>query len=543
MARNVVAICEVRHTSMAHSHQSTRVAGNLHAYRTRAASSGNLQRVQVWCESQFLQSLADQFRVSYTVGMELQISLIGRKNLSSEIYRQLRQAILGGHLRAGDSLPPSRDLAQQLKVSRTTVTGVYERLAGEGFVAARVGAGTVVSEQIALARSRQKDKRIGTSLRARTIWNAIHLTNVFDQPAWFDFRSGLPDAGLFPHEAWRRLMARQLRLEAKGRIVYGDPAGDRRLREAIARHIGVSRGVEASPDDVVVTNGTQQGLDVVARVLLSPGDHIAVEDPGYPPARWAFRALGLRVRGVAVDGDGLDVDALPKQARAVYVTPSHQYPLGMSMSLPRRLALLAWGDRHDAAILEDDYDSEFRFGGRPIEPLRMLDRTGRVIYVGSFSKTLLPTLRLGFIVTPPSLREAIHKAKLVTDWHTSTTMQVALAQFIESGGFARHIRKVREVYRLRHRMITGILARDFSDHLKVVPSIAGLHVAAIARRASVNRMRVIVRRASDVGVAVQELSEFGVGSPGPPGLLLGYGAIPAASIEDGLQRLQSCFHH
>jgi GntR family transcriptional regulator/MocR family aminotransferase len=474
--------------------------------------------------------------------MQLQISLIGRKDLSGEIYRQLRRAILEGQLRAGDPLPPSRDLARQLKVSRTTITGVYERLTGEGFVAARVGAGTVVSEHIEPARGKQKDKRIGTSLRARTIWNAIHLTTVFAQPARFDFRSGLPDPGLFPHEAWRRLIARQLRLEAKSRIVYDDPAGDRQLREAITRHIGVSRGVEASPDDVVVTNGTQQGLDVIARVLFSPGDHIAVEDPGYPPARWAFRALGLRVRGAAVDGDGLDVDALPKQARAVYVTPSHQYPLGMSMSLSRRLALLAWGNRHNAAIIEDDYDSEFRFGGRPIEPLRMLDTTGRVIYLGSFSKTLLPTLRLGFVVTPPSLREAVRKAKLVTDWHTSTTMQVALAQFIESGGFARHIRKVREVYRVRHRMVTDILARDFADHLKVVPSIAGLHVAAVARRASVNHMVAIVRKASDVGVAVQELSEFGVNSPGPPGLLLGYGAIPTARIEDGLRRLKSCFH-
>ncbi len=476
--------------------------------------------------------------------MELHISLVGRKDLSGEIYRQLRRAIREGQLRPGDPLPPSRELARQLAVSRTTVTGVYDRLAGEGFVTSRVGSGTVVSEHLAPARSSPKNKRIGDALRARPVWDAIRLPPmVFAQPARFDFRSGLPDAALFPHDTWRRLTARHLRTEARSTIVYGAPAGNRGLREAIARHIGVSRGVEASADDVIVTNGTQQALDVVARVLLSPGDHIAMEDPGYSLARWAFTALGLRVRGVAVDRDGLDVDALPKQTRAVYVTPSHQYPLGVSMTLPRRLALLAWADRHNTAIIEDDYDSEFRFGGRPIEPLRMLDTTGNVIYVGSFSKTLLPTLRLGFVVAPPSLREAVHKAKLVTDWHTSTTIQAVLAHFIDSGGFARHIRKMRDVYRARHRMIAETLRRDFAGHLKVIPSTVGLHIAAVARTASADRIGVVVRRASDAGVAVQELSRFGIGSPGPPGLVLGYGAVPTARIEDGLRRLRSCFYH
>ncbi|HVU35357.1 MAG TPA: PLP-dependent aminotransferase family protein, partial [Opitutaceae bacterium] len=451
--------------------------------------------------------------------------------------------IAEGQLRPGDPLPPSRELARQLTVSRTTVTGVYDRLAGEGFVTSRVGAGTIVSEHLAPKRSRLKSRDVGNSLRPRPVWDAIRLPTVFAQPAAFDFRTGLPDAALFPHDAWRRLTARQLRAEADGRIVYDTPAGSERLREAIARHIGVSRGVAASADDVVVTNGTQQALDIVARVLLSPGDHIAREDPGYAPARWAFVALGLQVRGVPVDRDGLIVDAIPRQVRAVYVTPSHQYPLGVPMSLPRRLALLAWADRHGAAIIEDDYDSEFRFGGRPIEPLRMLDKTGRVIYIGSFSKTLLPTLRLGFIVVPPSLREGVHKAKLVADWHTPTTTQAVLAQFIDNGGFARHIRKVRDVYRTRHRMIRETVARELADHLEIVPSVAGLHIAAVARSCSADRMKVVARRAAEAGVAVQELSGFGVDAPGPPGLLLGYGAIPTARIEDGLRRLKSCFYH
>jgi GntR family transcriptional regulator / MocR family aminotransferase len=473
--------------------------------------------------------------------MDLHISLIGRKDLSGEIYRQLRRAIIEGQLRPSDPLPPSRELAQQLMVSRTTVAVAYDRLAGEGFVTSRVGAGTFVSEHLAPARSRPKQQRIGAALRARPVWDAIPLPTAFARPARFDFRTGLPDASLFPHEAWRRLMARQLRAEAIGPTVYDNPAGNRRLREAIARHIGVSRGVEASADDVTVTNGTQQALDVVARVLLSSGDHVAVEDPGYVPARWVFEGLGARVHGVAVDRDGLDVDALPNQARAVYVTPSHQYPLAVSMALPRRLALLAWADRHNAAIIEDDYDSEFRFGGRPIEPLRMLDTSGRVIYVGSFSKTMLPTLRLGFIVTPPSLREAVHKAKFITDWHTATTIQAVLAQFIDGGGFARHIRKVREVYRARHQAIANALTRDFADHLEVVRSTAGLHIAAVARAGSADRIGAVVRRAADCGVAVQELSRFGVASPARPGLVLGYGAIPTARIQEGLRRLRTCF--
>jgi GntR family transcriptional regulator/MocR family aminotransferase len=475
--------------------------------------------------------------------MELYVSLIGRKDLSGEIYRQLRRAIIEGQLRPSDPLPPSRELARQLMVSRTTVAVAYDRLAGEGFVTSRVGAGTFVSEHLAPARSGPRKRRIGDALRARPIWDAIPLPTAFARPARFDFRTGLPDGSLFPHEAWRRLMARQLRSEAIGATVYDNPAGNRRLREAIARHIGVSRGVETSADDVSVTNGTQQALDIIARVLLSPGDHVAVEDPGYAPARSVFKALGARVRGVAVDRDGLDVDAIPNQARAVYVTPSHQYPLGVSMTLPRRLALLAWADRHNAAIIEDDYDSEFRFGGRPIEPLRMLDATGRVIYIGSFSKTMLPTLRLGFVVAPPSLREAVHKAKFVTDWHTSTTNQAVLAHFIDGGGFARHIRRVRGIYRARHQAIANALTCEFADHLEVVPSTAGLHIAAFARAASADRIDEVVRRASESGVAVQELSGFGVDSPARPGLVLGYGAIPTARIEAGLRRLRACFEN
>lgn len=218
-------------------------------------------------------------------------------------------------------------------------------------------------------------------------------------------------------------MARELRASAVGRGEYGDPAGYPPLRGAIARHLGVSRGVTTTPGQVTVTTGTQQAFDLIARVLLVPGQRVAMEDPGYAPVRRLFQSLGLDVTGAPVDEQGLVTDALPADARLVYVTPSHQYPLGMPMSLSRRAALLAWADRHDAAIIEDDYDREFRYGSRPVEPLCTLDRSGRVSYVGSFSKTMLPTLRVGFVVAPPALCGALRAAKYVTDWHTAERRQ------------------------------------------------------------------------------------------------------------------------
>jgi GntR family transcriptional regulator/MocR family aminotransferase len=292
---------------------------------------------------------------------------------------------------------------------------------------------------------------------------------------------------------------------------------------------------------VTVTSGTQQALDIVGKILLAPGDRVVVEDPGYPPAWRLFKALGARVAAVPVDSEGLVVDALPADCRLVYVSPSHQFPLGVAMSLGRRTALLSWAQRHDAAIIEDDYDSEFRFGGPPIEPLQTMDTGGRVIYVGSFSKTMLPTLRLGFIVSPPSLSEAMSAAKYVTDWHTPLAAQAAMAQFIDQGLFARHLRKMRGIYRARHTKSVDSLTREFADHLEVIPSAAGLHVCAVARGASVEALRAVACRASAIGVEVHELARYGVDGRPRAGLLLGYGAIATERIDEGLTRLRQCF--
>jgi GntR family transcriptional regulator/MocR family aminotransferase len=294
-------------------------------------------------------------------------------------------------------------------------------------------------------------------------------------------------------------------------------------------------------EDVVVTNGTQQALDILARVLLSPGDQIVTEDPSYAPPRLLFQSLGLDVVGVRVDREGLDVLAMPEGPRVVYTTPSHQYPLGVALSLSRRLALLDWAERNNAAIIEDDYDSEFRFGGRPLEPLRSLDRYGRVVYVGSFSKTMLPTLRLGFMKLPPSLRAAAQRAKFMTDWHSPLPAQRALAEFIRGGGFARHVRRMNRVYQARHEIVAATLEREFADHLEVMPSNAGLHIGTLARDASRDAMKRVMRRASEAGVEIHGMARLGVHEPARAGLILGYGGIGKADLAEGLRLLRHSF--
>jgi GntR family transcriptional regulator / MocR family aminotransferase len=472
--------------------------------------------------------------------VEVHISLVGRKDLSGEVYRQLRAAITTGKLRAGEALPSTRELARRLSVSRGTVATAYDRLSGEGFVTSQVGAGTFVSE--GAVRSQPQADTADGKLRPKPVWEHIPVSTAFYNPARYEFRTGLPDTNRFPFQVWRRLMARELRPSAIDPAGYGNPLGEQALKAAIARHLQASRGVAVTPEQLTITNGTQQAIDLIARVLLSEGDHVALEDPGYLPVRWALDSMGMRVTGVPVDDHGLIVDELPASARLVYVTPSHQYPLGTVMSLPRRGALLDWADRHDAAIIEDDYDSEFRYGGRPIEPLRTLDTSGRVIYAGSFSKSMLPSLRVGFIAAPPALSSALQTAKFVTDWHTSRPTQLALARFIDEGHLARHIRKMRGIYGERHDLISEFIATGpLSRHLTLIPSAAGLHVSAIARRASAEEVLAVTRRALTAGVAVQPLSGFPITLTPRAGLAIGYGAIEASDIREGLSRLGRAF--
>jgi GntR family transcriptional regulator/MocR family aminotransferase len=279
----------------------------------------------------------------------------------------------------------------------------------------------------------------------------------------------------------------------------------------------------------------------VARVLLAPGDRVAVETPGYGPLRRLLVSLGAQVVPVPVDAEGLVVQAIPAGVKLVTVSPSHQFPLGMAMSLSRRMALLAWAGRHGAAIVEDDYDSEFRYGGRPIEPLQTLDERGRVLYVGSFTKTMLATLRLGFVVVPEPLVEAVRAAKFVTDWHTALPTQAALAGFIDQGYLARHIRRMRRVYQERHQLVLDLLADRFSDLLKPLPSATGLHVTATVPGTTQAELEAVVARAWAAGVGVLPLSTWDAGPPSQPGLVLGYGTVAIDRIEEGLARLRRAF--
>lgn len=472
--------------------------------------------------------------------MDLHIDLGDGVQLTSRIYTGVLEAVLDGRLRPGERLPSTRRLAGQLGVARSTVVGAYDRLTAEGFLTSNVGAGTFVgSQQLPPARPRSAP---AGAVVPRPQWRSIvPIATATPVDVEFDFAIGVPDGQLFPLETWRRLVARELRSPSMRSGQYAPPEGSPGAREAIARHIGVSRSVRADPDDVIVTNGAQQALDLVGRVLIEPGACVAVEEPGYPPARRLFESLGANVVGIPVDGDGLDVAALPASARLVYVTPSHQFPLGVPMSLARRSELLCWARDHDAVVVEDDYDSEFRFEDRPLEPLQHIDPDGRVIYVGSFSKTMLPSLRLGFLVAPASLRPALRAAKALTDNHGDPVTQRALARFIDTGELARHVRRATRVYRLRRDAIITVVAERFSDRLEVVPSCAGLHVAARSRSGSSTDLTRVVARARAAGIHVESLADYCATSSPVAGLLIGYGAITGARIDHGLRGLAGCF--
>lgn len=467
--------------------------------------------------------------------MDFHISLDGRGDLTARIYRAVRDGIRDGHLCPGDRLPPTRELARSLEISRTTVATAYERLIAEGFLTGRTRAGTFVAAVPTRVGGRRREAdRVG--LHPRPGWTfRTTPTSSQEQAPRYDFRVGIPDPELFPFDTWRRLLTSEVRLRANSPGMYAEPAGHLGLRQAIARYVGYARSVRAEADDIVVTNGTQQALDLVARVLLSPGDVVAVEDPGYRPARDLFASLGARVVGVPVDGDGLVVDRLPASARIVYATPSHQFPLGTPMSLARRRALLDWASRRGAAIVEDDYDSEFRFSSRPLDPLQSLDTEGRVLYLGTFSKTLLPGLRIGFVVTPPTLRSALRAAKQLTDGHGQVATQAALARFMDEGQLARHIRKSARVYAGRHEAIVQAINGDLADQLELVPSAAGLHVCARLRSGHTAAADAVVASARENGVVVESLGGYYHDVPAEAGFVLGYGAARSTTVHEGLE--------
>ncbi|WPC05023.1 PLP-dependent aminotransferase family protein [Pseudomonas benzenivorans] len=466
--------------------------------------------------------------------MELHLALDGRQDLAGQLYRQLRAAILDGRLAAGDRLPSMRFLAERLAVSRKTVGEAYERLVAEGFLQARVGSGTYVSSQLAPV---EHPPMPTAALQANPRWRAIAAgwRMPAHRPARYSFAGGTPDKRRFPFDAWRTCLQRALRLQARSPAFYAEALGNPELRLAISRYLAINRAVRCHWQDILVSQGAQQAIDLLARVMLTPGDLAVVEEPGYPPARLAFEAAGARVLGVPVDREGLRVDCLPEQAKLVYVTPSHQFPLGQPMSLPRRLALLEWARRRQALIIEDDYDGEYRFDGRPLESLQSLDREGRVAYIGTFSKTLFPELRLGYLLMPAALRGELTVAKQLADQHSESLQQLALAHFIGSGAFAQHTRRLQREYARRRQLLLRRLAGDLAPWLEALPAVAGIHLAARLRQ-PLDCTRLCAQLA-ERGVLLLDLAPFYAEGPGMPGLLFGFGAIEAQDIDPALDIL------
>jgi GntR family transcriptional regulator/MocR family aminotransferase len=463
---------------------------------------------------------------------DLVVDLSTRGDRATAVYRAMLDAVRSGRLEPGERLPPTRALATDLGVSRTTVATAYDRLVAEGFLTARVGAGTFVAD----AARPVRPPRRGTDLVPRPgRAHAPHPTSGTTAKPPHDFRVGIPDARLFPFDTWRRLVTAELRVGAHDLGTYGDPAGHPPLRAAIARQLALSRGVTAEPEEVLVTYGTQQALDLVTRVLIAPGDTVAVEEPGYPLARDVFASYAARVVPVRVDGEGLVVDELPSAARLVFTTPSHQFPTGPPLSLDRRRALLDFAGRHRCAVIEDDYDSEFRFTERPLETLHSMDDAGRVLYLGTFSKSLVPGLRAGYLVAPEPLQDALRAALQLSVGYVNVPEQAALARFLEDGLFARHLRRARAAYGERRALVLDAVHGPLARHLELVPCQAGLHVTTMLRDQGVDDTEV-VRRAAEQGLAIEALSSYTVAGH-PRGIVLGYGAADPASIRPGLERL------
>lgn len=461
----------------------------------------------------------------------------GEGLLAEALHRQLRAAILDGRLAAGTQLPATRPAATALGVSRNTVAGVYDLLVAEGYIAARRGAKATVT---ALPRRPRPAaaRRMSGDAPLNPAWRTPFLGfQPAGDPQGPSFRIGIPDCRHFPHETWRRLTGRALRALSRRPFSYAPTQGLPELREAIARHVAFARAVACRPDDVIVTSGAQQAFDLLARALVTPGKTtVAVEEPGYPPMRAAFAAAGARLVPVPVDHEGLCVERLPDAARIVVVSPSHQSPTGVALTLRRRSELLEFAHRRGAAVIEDDYDGEFRFGGRPLDALQTLDRDARVFYVGTFSKSLFPALRKGFVVAPAWARVALVTVKHCADSHSDAITQSVLAAFIRDGHLARHLRRMTAIYAGRRAVLLEGLEQELASWLAPIPSEAGMHLSArVLRKAGAARLIAAARRCAP-GVASHD--DYAMEAGCAPALTFGYGVIDGKEIRPALIRLR-----
>jgi GntR family transcriptional regulator/MocR family aminotransferase len=466
--------------------------------------------------------------------------------LFRQLYVHLKDAILDGRIAAGVRLPATRTLCGLLNVSRQTVLAAYEQLMAEGYLQGTVGKGTFVSASLP-AGARAGDAATAPMVRplsARGELIAGGMARVLHHAGPLHaFRASMPGLDLFPFDVWRRLEARHWR-HSTGALGYGPGAGYAPLRELLCAYLKASRGVQCTPDQVVITSGSQQALYLLAQLLLAPGEAMWIESPGYQGAVAPFTVAGARVCPVPVDAEGMDVAYAARHypdARLAFATPSHQLPLGVTMSLRRRLELLRWAEANRAWIVEDDYDSEYRHTGPPLASLQSMDRAGCVIYVGTLSKVLFPALRLGYVVAPPALAAALARAKAVVDRHSPIVPQATLADFIAGGHFARHIRRTRDAYGERRQALVDALDARLGGRLRQGPSDAGLDLCVhFTERLD---EEPVARHARDVGVDVRTLGYYtnpqaGAACAIDPGLLLGFSAFTPDAIRAGVADLE-----
>lgn len=467
-----------------------------------------------------------------------------------QLFDQLRGLILDGRLTPGKRLPSSRALARDLAVSRNTITAAFDQLFAEGYLTGRVGSGSYVSDQLpedALTaradpgdRAAQEPRRLGLSRRGVRL-AALRGKRMDRRTKAFSI--GLPDLDRFPFDVWSRLMTKAWRRPPRELLANAEPAGYLPLRQAIVDYLTTARGVRCTADQVIIVAGVQQAISLACHVLLDEGDVALMEEPGYPGVRGALMGAGVGTRTAPVDEEGLDIDAgeaLAPDARLVCVAPSHQYPLGVTMTLARRLKLLDWAARHDGWVLEDDYDSEYRYSGRPLSALQGLDQGGRVVYAGTFSKVMFPSLRIGYLVVPEDLAEPFGNARAALDDHPSSIAQPALAAFIEDGHFASHLRRMRKLYAERREALAVQLNNHFGEAISLAPSQAGMHLLARLNGDLAPGLsdRDIQRRAADHGVTVSALSAYYArAQDADRGLLLGFSAVPVSAMQASVERL------
>jgi len=492
-------------------------------------------------------------RVADTFLSPISVDRSAKAPMHRQLYNWIRSAILDGRMRPGQRLPSTRGLASDLKISRIPVLQAYEQLFAEGYLETFAGTGTCVARLIpdeslrATARPGRVSRDTSEKAHLRHISHrgaALARTPVESGLASLGaFRVSLPALDHFPTNVWSKLVARQAGKTPNSAMAYGNAMGHLAFREAIAEYLTASRAVRCDPAQIMVTTGSQQALQICAHVLLDPKERVCMEEPGYPGARNAFAAAGATVVPIKVDHEGIHVSDLIRRgqkARAVYITPSHQYPIGMTLSAARRIALLNWAATSGAWILEDDYDSEYRFGSRPIASLQGMDTDARVVYIGTLSKVLFPALRLGYMVVPKDLVPAFAAAREAADIFPAILYQLVMTDFIREGHFARHIRRMRMLYMERRRTLVETIQAEAADSLEVIGAEAGMHLVALLPRGADDV--AIARIAAAAGLSTIPLTSCYAKMPARGGLILGYGGVDADQIRAGIRKLKRCIH-